>query len=104
MNILNLTLKKKWFYLIFLGQKKIEYREIKSYWDKRLFSKRYTHIKFKNGYNKDAPEFLIELLSIKKGYTELPYALTPNKFCYCLHLGEIISSSNIINQKQNTLF
>lgn len=36
--ILHLTLKKKWFDMIALGEKKEEYREIKPYWVKRLFS------------------------------------------------------------------
>jgi len=36
MKILNLTLKKEWFELIKSGVKTEEYREIKSYWEKRL--------------------------------------------------------------------
>lgn len=52
--ILHLTLMKKWFDLIAAGKKKIEYREIKPYWIKRL-SKDYDEIHFKNGYNKDCP-------------------------------------------------
>jgi len=31
--ILHLTVKKKWFDLIASGDKKIEYREFKSYWE-----------------------------------------------------------------------
>jgi len=37
MKILNLTLKKKWFDMILSGEKKEEYREIKQYWETRLF-------------------------------------------------------------------
>ena len=32
MRVLHLTLKKKWFDMILSGEKKEEYREIKSYW------------------------------------------------------------------------
>ena len=33
---LNLTLKKKWFDMILLGEKKEEYRKIKDYWARRF--------------------------------------------------------------------
>ena len=36
MNILHLTLKKKWFDLIASGEKQHEFRECKPYWEKRL--------------------------------------------------------------------
>lgn len=36
-SVLNLTLKKQWFDLIKSGQKVEEYREIKTYWVRRLF-------------------------------------------------------------------
>lgn len=37
-NILQLTLKKEWFEMIAIGEKKEEYREIKPYWAKRFVS------------------------------------------------------------------
>ena len=37
-DILNLTLKKKWFDMILSGEKKEEYREIKDYWARRFVS------------------------------------------------------------------
>lgn len=36
MKTLTLSIKKKWFDMIKLGEKKEEYREIKLYWKKRL--------------------------------------------------------------------
>lgn len=36
MEVLHLTLKKKWFDFIASGEKKEESREIKPYWDSRL--------------------------------------------------------------------
>lgn len=51
--ILHLTLMKKWFNEILARSKKIEYREIKPYWTKRLFNedgspKEYDVIYFRN--------------------------------------------------------
>ena len=37
MKTLTLFLKKKWFDMIASGEKTEEYREIKPYWEKRLF-------------------------------------------------------------------
>ncbi len=50
--ILHLTLHRKWFKQILAGTKKVEYREIKPYWTKRLFDsngspKKYDYIIFK---------------------------------------------------------
>ena len=65
--ILHLTLKKKWFDLIASEKKKVEYREIKKYWELRLLEiapiysglififKKFDEIHFKNGYKKDSP-------------------------------------------------
>lgn len=36
MNVLHLTLKKKWFDMIASGNKTEEYRELKDYWSQRL--------------------------------------------------------------------
>ncbi len=69
--ILHLTLMKKWFDEIISGKKKIEYREIKPYWTKRLFDsngkpKHYDTIHFRNGYNKDAPQMNVEFKGVRK--------------------------------------
>lgn len=57
---MHLTLKKKWFDLIRSGEKRIEYREVKPYWTKRLIHengirKDWDEIHFRNGYGKDKP-------------------------------------------------
>ena len=67
--VLHLTLMKKWFDQIQAGTKKVEYREIKPYWTKRLFdeagnSVKYDLIHFKNGYSKDCPEMKVEFLGV----------------------------------------
>jgi len=87
---LHLTLHKKWFKEILQGTKKIEYREIKPYWTKRLFDTKgnpikYNYIIFKNGYNKDCPTMKVEFLGIIK----------TNQ--YEIQLGKIIEKHNIKN-------
>lgn len=53
MIILDLVMKGYWYDKIKIGHKKCEYREIKEYWKKRLFSKPYTHVRFRRGYSKE---------------------------------------------------
>lgn len=87
MKILHLPLKKEWYEMIESGVKTEEYREIKSYWNKRLtgiehllFSFRYgyrsanengyTHVKFSYGYTKRTMVFEINDITIGRGRTE----------------------------------
>ena len=69
MKILHLTLHKKWFDEILNGTKKIEYREIKPYWTKRLLDdekpKKFDIILFRNGYGKKSPQMKVEFLGVK---------------------------------------
>lgn len=76
MKILRLTLKKKWFDMIVSGEKKEEYREIKPYWEKRLFHplypeilqfREYDAVEFRNGYRKNADKILISCKEITAG-------------------------------------
>ena len=74
MNILHLTLKKHWFDLIASGQKTEEYREIKPYWTSRLMTdathfKHYDAVRFRNGYQRDAPEILVKCKRITIGWS-----------------------------------
>jgi len=88
MKILYLTIKKKWFDLIKSGKKKIEYREIKHYWEKRLFEgngkklKHFDYIIFTNGYKKDSPKLKVE-------YKGLSLKDFDGKLHYALHLGKV---------------
>ncbi len=72
MKTLHLTLMKEWFDQILAGTKKIEYREIKPYWTKRLFdengkSKHYDIIEFRNGYSKDCRKMRVEFKGLRVG-------------------------------------
>lgn len=73
--ILHLNLLKKWFDQILAGTKKIEYRDIKPYWTKRLLDKngkpkKFDVIHFRNGYSKTARQMKVEFkgLRIRKEY------------------------------------
>lgn len=70
--VLCLTLKKKWFDLIKQGIKTEEYREIKPYWETRLSGRHYDIVKFRNGYQHNAPTIVYEIkeISITNGKEE----------------------------------
>lgn len=67
MIILDLVLKGKWYDMIERGAKLEEYREIKPYWDRRLFSRPYTHVRFRRGYTKKSMTYTIPS-EIRKGF------------------------------------
>ena len=87
---LHLTLKKNWFDLIFSGEKKEEYREIKPYWEKRLIGKKYDRIIFRNGYGDNVPWFAIELKGITQGTGKSEWGAEEGKLYFVLSLGEIV--------------
>ncbi len=83
MERLNLSLYKKWFDEILTGTKKIEYREIKPYYNK-IFVKEYSEVKFVNGYGNERPFMIVEILKVFK-----------SKEYYEIHLGNIIEKGNL---------
>jgi len=89
MNILHLTLKKKWFDMIASGEKREEYREMKPYWHKRL-NKKYDVIKFRNGYSKDAPTVIVELKEVLSGLGIIEWGAPEGTRVYILKLGKIL--------------
>lgn len=112
---LHLTLKKKWFDMILTGIKKEEYREIKPYWEKRLFEKfnnefqnrslisddgfiGYDRILFKNGYSKNAPSFEIDCLGIEIGEGKTEWGAEKGKQYFILKLGRIITGNHNLIQ------
>jgi len=97
MKILHLTLKKKWFDLIASGEKKVEYREIKPYWIKRLLNeddsaKEFDEIYFKNGYKKDSPFMRVKFEFLSRGRFE-------EKNCFAIKLGEVLELRNSAKPK-----
>lgn len=102
--ILHLTLKKKWFDMILSGIKKEEYREIKPYWIKRLVAnpllsgivyKRFTHVTFKNGYNKNSREILVEVEDIRTSKGRIEWGATEGVKCFVIELGKIVQTKNM---------
>ena len=75
--ILHLPIIKRYFDLIKAGEKKEEYREIKSYWTKRfkdfLVQKPFDYICFRNGYGRKVPHIFVELIDINFGISKKEY-------------------------------
>lgn len=90
MNVLHLTLKKKWFDLIASGVKKEEYRECKPYWQTRLLNRNFEAVCFRNGYGKDAPAILVEFKGIFRGLGIIEWGAPYMVPVYVLKLGKII--------------
>ena len=72
--------------MILSGEKKVENREIKGHWSKRLEDKQYDYIHFVNGYGKHRPWVDVKMLSVVKDRSENLYKI---------HLGEILKKGNI---------
>ena len=90
MRVLHLTIKKKWFDMIINHGKSEEYREIKLYWQKRLYSKPYTHVRFKNGYRGDSPFSTFSLSGIAIGQGRTEWGAPEGTEVFILKLGERI--------------
>ena len=84
MKVLHLNLFRKYFDAILNGEKTTEYREVTSYWSKRLEGRHYDVIQFRNGYAKIAPTMVVEY----KGMT-----IDDNR--YAIKLGNILESKNV---------
>ena len=102
--ILHLTLKKKWFDMIFSGNKKEEYREIKPYWLKRLcygicgsqyIFREYDLIEFRNGYSRDAQTILVEFKGVKVKTGRMKWGAEKGVKYFCIQLGNIVDEKNI---------
>lgn len=84
--------------MILSGEKKEEYREIKTYWIKRIgfgASEQYTHIQFRHGYGNNRPTFTIELKGVCNTLGLPEWGAPVDKTVYVLELGSIIETKNI---------
>jgi hypothetical protein len=63
---LHLTLRREFFAAVAAGDKRVEYREQKPYWRKRLEGRHYEVIKFRNGHTADAPEMVVEFRGLRR--------------------------------------
>ena len=107
MKILRLTLTKKWFDMIYSGEKLEEYREIKSYWIKRLIAnskelddngilnykavfKEFDAIEFVNGYSPISQRFTIECKGIDMGQGNSNWGADVSQMYFIIKLGKIL--------------
>ena len=100
MQTLTTTIKRQWLALIIAGSKKIEYREIKPYWDERL--SQYS-VPFKlrmiNGMSKTAPEVTVLVNKVDIGYQTDRATLRASDdlyegHVYRLHIAKVLSYKN----------
>lgn len=105
--VLRLTLQKKWFDMILSGEKKVEYREIKQYWIKRLtnqnpdgsvngksFYKEYDFIEFSNGYGNNVPKMIVRFEGIEMGSGLEKWGAEEGYDYFKIKLGEITDTKN----------
>jgi hypothetical protein len=123
MEILKLTLEKKWFDMILSGEKKTEYRALKTYWVQRFYNyknltqtpkeflallesktisptdhlKNFTHIQFFNGghFSEELPNFIIPLYSLYIGKGFEAWGAEPDVNYFALCLGTATTKNNI---------
>lgn len=100
MQTLTTTIKRQWLAKIVAGTKKIEYREIKPYWDERL--PKYS-VPFKlrmiNGMSKTAPEVTVLVNKVDIGYQTDRATLRASDdlyegHVYRLHIAKVLSYKN----------
>jgi len=77
--------------MIASGEKCEEYRELKPYWHTRL-NKKYDVIQFRNGYSKNAPKLLIELIEVRKSLGIIEWGAPAKEPVYILRLGNILTT------------
>lgn len=96
-NTLHLVLKRKWYEMIASGEKTEEYRELKPYWQRRLFAgvvfghlvfEDFDFVCFHLGYTKETMVFVEEGLSIGRGKPE--WGAPTDKDVFILKLGKRI--------------
>lgn len=81
--------------MILSGEKKQEYREIKSYWNKRFFyiDEMWDTITFSNGYSKGRRQMVIELKGIKQGLGNVHWGAPFQSPVWILDLGKILTKN-----------
>ena len=103
MRILKLTISRQWFDMILYGEKKEEYREIKPYWERRLYHiyypqirqfREYDAVEFRNGYSKKSPVMLVDCIEITAGIGNPAWG-APDYPVFIIKLGEILKTEHL---------
>jgi|SRR5271156_1496018 len=92
------TIQRHWLDQILTGKKKIEYRELKPYWYKRLGGTTCAievpfELRLINGMSKKAPEATVLIKKVDIG-TQQPFDGYFDGLVYRLHIGKILSVKN----------
>lgn len=102
---LHLTLKKEWFDMVLSGEKKEEYRELKSFWKRRLeyfmveddipqdCFREFDLVHFTHGYGSLRPQIIIECKDISIGRGKYEWGGLGTT--YIIKLGAILETRNI---------
>lgn len=93
-----MTLRRVWFDAIVDGSKKIEFRQIKPYWTKKLEGRAYDVIEFRNGYAQDAPTMQVEYDGLTQA--EIGYSNGEKEKVYALKLGRVLWTKNYDGRKE----
>ena len=89
MNVLYLTLKRKYFEQIQEGIKTVEYRSMSDYWAKRLIDfkkgefRKFDKIIFRNGYGRNVPTIEADFVDIGIEYGD-PDFFAIGELCYAI--------------------
>lgn len=112
MKVLELTLNKKWFYMIAKGIKTEEYREVKRYWIVRLMSnieyltdlegvknigasfKHFDLIRFSNGYSKSSRRITMEFQNISIGQGRPEWGAVEGQEYFVIKIGREVGRQN----------
>ena len=87
MQKLTTTIKRGYFIPVLSRKKKIDYREIKEYWEKRLAKYKPPFLlRLINGMSKQAPELTVQVIKVCRNN---------RKGMFELHLGKIGESKNV---------
>ena len=82
MDRITTTIKREWLKEIAAGRKRIEYREIKPYWNKRLAGIKVPfHLRLINGMDRKAPEITVLIRRVRKNTRQKVYEL---------HIGKVL--------------
>jgi len=90
--------------MILSGKKTEEYREIKSHWNQRLIEyfdldgaifESFDTVTFKNGYQRNAPEMIVEFKGIDIGEAKPEWSENWQGDVFRIKLGAVLSTNNL---------
>jgi hypothetical protein len=94
--MLTLPIKKKWFDMIYSGEKTEEYREISAYFERRLqkYVGHSLNFGLRNGYSPKSPVILCHGI-VDIGFGKPEWGAEPGKLYYILKIRAIFGRKNV---------